>query len=78
MPDIELVDKNREKDIVQVQFKDKNGYSKSFTVKGLGVDYCFGLFYTIVQKLTQTQTNNIQLKCYKPPKEGILNDSRTI
>ena len=57
-------------DKVQVQIKGNN-YSKSFTVRGLSVDYLFSLFLTIAEKLSKTPLNQVSVTCYKP---GIEND----
>jgi len=66
---IEIVEKTKETETVQVQIKSNKGHSRSFTIRGLGVDYIFGLFFTIIEKLTQTDSNKVQITCYKPPRE---------
>ena len=70
---IELVQKNStDKTRVQIQFKgykEEKAYSRSFTVRGLSVDYLFSLIFFIIQKLSESPTNNIKITAYKPPEE---------
>ena len=58
---------NKEK--IQIQIKGvENGqiYSRSFTVRGLSVDYLFSLFLMIIGKMAETPLNQIKVTCYKP------------
>ena len=71
MQELEIVEREKKNivsdDKCQIQVKNRYG-SRSFTIKGIDIDYLFEVLFLTMKKICTSETNEIKLVCYKPPK----------
>ena len=56
----------------QIQVKN-NMSSKSFTVKGMDIDYAFELIFFMFKRITESKGDTVTVTCFKPPQGGMEN-----
>ena len=63
-----LVNKNDKK--IQIQIKDKQGKSKSFTVYGMEIEEAYNHIIFMIERLIDSQEDKVIIEHYRQRKKG--------